>query len=103
MSSFSLNVGKHQTITAAPQAADGQPGLLAPNLIPNWSVSPASGLSLAVAANGLSAAVSGTVPGSYTVTVTSQNPSTGPVAGSFTVVINVEDASTFAFSGGPVS
>jgi len=94
---FTLNIGSTITIKAAPEDPADNPGLIdaAP---PGWAASPAAGISVTPAPDGLSAAFGATVPGVYNITVSAQVPSAATISGQFTVTVLEQNASQFVFS-----
>lgn len=95
-----MNQGQTTTVTASPydNQTPPQPGSLTAT-VPVWKGSDPS-LIITPAANGLSATVkAGTIPGTFTVSVTAQGMPGGPLfTSTFTVVVNQNFASQFLFT-----
>ena len=97
---FNINIGQTIVVDASPEDAGGNPGLLISGAVPLWVASPAAGIQITPATDGLSAQVSATVPGTYAVTVTANNSNNGGISGSFTVTVSEQPATQIVFSLG---
>jgi hypothetical protein len=101
MQSVTFNVGQTCTVTVTPEDSSGNPGLLGTGDVPAWSIDPGSpqtGLTITPAANGLSASLVATVPGTYQVNVVQQNSAGGTYTASFDAVVNEQPATQDLFS-----